>query len=88
VAVRLAAEGAAVVIGARREGLGEQAAARIRAAGGRALFVTADVTAEAQVANFVQTAMNEFGRLDGAFNNAGGVNAPRPVQTITGPRHR
>jgi len=44
VAERIAAEGAAVVIGARREAAGEAAAEGIRAAGGQAVFVRTDVT--------------------------------------------
>jgi NAD(P)-dependent dehydrogenase (short-subunit alcohol dehydrogenase family) len=75
VAERAASEGAAVVIGGRRAELGESLAERIRAAGGRALFVAADVTVEDDAAKLVRTAVEEFGRLDGAFNNAGGVNS-------------
>jgi len=74
VAERVASEGAAVVIGARGEHRGEDVAAGIRATGGRAVFVAADATVEADAAGLVQTAVAEFGRLDGAFNNAGGVN--------------
>jgi NAD(P)-dependent dehydrogenase (short-subunit alcohol dehydrogenase family) len=72
VAERVAAEGAAVVIGARRAEVGREAAAGIRAGGGRALFVATDVTVEADVAELARAAVREFGRLDGAFNNAGG----------------
>jgi NAD(P)-dependent dehydrogenase (short-subunit alcohol dehydrogenase family) len=82
VAERVASEGAAVVMGARRTGAGEQVAAGIRAAGGRARFVATDVTVEAEVAGLVGVAVAEFGRLDGAFNNAGGVNASGPVQQL------
>src|SRR5205823_11981233 len=60
---RVAAEGAAVVLAARRKDVGEQAAADIRAAGGQALFVPCDVTVEDQVADLVRTAVAEFGRL-------------------------
>jgi NAD(P)-dependent dehydrogenase (short-subunit alcohol dehydrogenase family) len=82
VAERVAAEGATVVIGARRTDAGEQVAAGIRAAGGRARFVATDATVETEVAGLVGVAVEEFGRLDGAFNNAGGVNASGPVQQI------
>jgi NAD(P)-dependent dehydrogenase (short-subunit alcohol dehydrogenase family) len=80
VAARAAAEGAAVVIAGRREDVGGRAAAQLRESGGRALFVATDVTVEADVARLVEAAVTEFGRLDGAFNNAGGV-------TATGPAH-
>lgn len=82
VAERVASEGAAVVIGARRADAGEQVAAGIRAAGGRARFVATDATVEAEVAGLVGVVVEEFGRLDGAFNNVGGVNASGPVQQV------
>ncbi|AQA20550.1 KR domain protein [Rhodococcus sp. MTM3W5.2] len=84
VARRLTAEGAAVVLGARRREVGEDAAAGIRASGGTAIFVPADVSVEADAAALVAAAVAEFGRLDGAFNNAGGVNASGPVSGIDG----
>lgn len=84
VAHRLASEGAAVVLGARRKDVGEQAAEQVRAAGGRAIFVPADVTIEADAAALVAAAVAEFGRLDGAFNNAGGMNAFGPVPSVVG----
>jgi len=83
VAERIAAEGAAVVIGARREAAGEAAAAGIRAAGGQAVFVRTDVTVEAGVGRLVQRAVEEFGRLDGAFNNAGDVASFGAVQDVS-----
>ncbi|GAB4104677.1 SDR family NAD(P)-dependent oxidoreductase [Micromonospora taraxaci] len=71
-AQRAAKEGAHVVIGARDKDRGEEAAAQIRSAGSSALFVPTDVTVEEEMARLVGTAVSEFGRLDGAFNNAGG----------------
>lgn len=82
VAERAAAEGAAVVIGARRSEQGERVAGDIRRRGGRAVFVTADVTVEVDVAALTDAALAEFGRLDGAFNNAGGAGASGRVQDI------
>jgi len=82
VAERVADEGAAVVIGARREDVGERAAEAIRDKGGQALYVATDVTVEAEVATLVAAAVTEFGRLDGAFNNAGDVSAFGPVQAV------
>ncbi|RZS31369.1 NAD(P)-dependent dehydrogenase (short-subunit alcohol dehydrogenase family) [Herbihabitans rhizosphaerae] len=82
VAERVASEGARVVLGARRKDVGEEVAAGIRARGGRAVFVPTDVTAPEEVAALVRTAVDEFGRLDGAFNNAGTVSAFGPVQDI------
>jgi NAD(P)-dependent dehydrogenase (short-subunit alcohol dehydrogenase family) len=82
VAQRIAVEGGAVVIGARRTDAGEAAAAAIRAEGGRAEFVATDVTVEADVARLVGTALERFGRLDGAFNNVGGVAAGGPLTDL------
>jgi NAD(P)-dependent dehydrogenase (short-subunit alcohol dehydrogenase family) len=36
------------------------------------------------VASAVEAAVAEFGRLDGAVNNAGGVVAPGPVEQLSG----
>ncbi len=82
VASRLVSEGAAVVIAGRREDVGEQAAAKLRDDGGRALFVATDVTVEGEAERLVQAAVAEFGQLDGAVNNAGGVNAAGPVHAV------
>lgn len=83
VARRVAAEGGTVVIGARRKDLGEEVVAGIRAAGGTAEFVPTDVTVEDDVAALVGTAVERFGRLDAAFNNAGGGSAFGPVADLT-----
>ncbi|KUL52389.1 short-chain dehydrogenase [Streptomyces sp. NRRL F-4489] len=67
----LAAEGAAVVLVARRaERLAELAAA-ITARGGRAAAAPGDVRSAADVERAVGLAVERFGSLDAAFNNAG-----------------
>src|SRR3954447_14148278 len=63
---RVAAEGATVVCADLDAEAGEKAAAEI---GG--LFVQTDVTDEAQVKALFQRAVDEFGRVHVAFNNAG-----------------
>ncbi|MFI1240250.1 glucose 1-dehydrogenase [Nocardia salmonicida] len=82
VALRVAAEGAAVVLGSRGKDQGEQVAEQIRATGGRALFVATDVTVDADAERLTQAALTEYGRLDAAFNNAGAVNAFGPIAEI------
>jgi NAD(P)-dependent dehydrogenase (short-subunit alcohol dehydrogenase family) len=82
VAGRVVADGGAVVIAGRREDAGEQAAAELRKAGGQVLFVATDVTVEREAERLVEVAVAEFGQLDGAVNNAGGVNAMGPVHTV------
>jgi NAD(P)-dependent dehydrogenase (short-subunit alcohol dehydrogenase family) len=79
-AERLAAEGARLVLTARGEDDGRDVRARLRAAGADVEFVPADMTDVAGPAAVVEAAMARYGRLDGAFNNVGGVVAPgRPV---------
>ncbi|HZR52675.1 MAG TPA: SDR family NAD(P)-dependent oxidoreductase [Streptosporangiaceae bacterium] len=67
----LAGLGATVVLAARRTERIEELAAKIRADGGRALAVTADVTSEAAARGCVERTVAEFGRLDTLVNNAG-----------------
>ena len=70
-AVRLARDGAALVICARRRAPLEAAADEIRGAGGDVLAVTADVTREAEMDALVASAVDRFGRLDVMMCNAG-----------------
>ena len=68
---RLAAEGAAVALVARRRDRRDELAAAIRADGGTALAVPADVTSQPQAATAVEQAVAGLGRLDILVNNAG-----------------
>jgi NADP-dependent 3-hydroxy acid dehydrogenase YdfG len=67
----LAANGHAVVLGARRTERLEKIVAEIRQAGGTAEFRTLDVADRADVQAFVDFARERFGRVDVMFNNAG-----------------
>lgn len=71
VARRLAANGARVVLGARRTDRLERIVAEIAAAGGSAAWTRLDVTDRADVAAFVGFARQRFGRLDVMVSNAG-----------------
>jgi len=71
-ALAFAREGANVVIAARRVQEGERVVASIRAEGGEASFVATDVTRDEQVAAAVAHAVETYGALHVAFNNAGG----------------
>lgn len=71
VAERLGGLRANVVLAARRGAVLEQVAARIEAAGGRALVVPTDVADAAQVERLAQAALARFGRIDVWINNAG-----------------
>ena len=73
IAQALAAEGAAVVIADINPATGEDAAAAIVAAGGRAIAIPADVADEAQVAQLVAQSVAQLGQVDILVNNAGVV---------------
>ncbi len=71
IALRFAAEGAAVVaVDADPDGARETAR-QVEAGGGRACYVEADVTSSAAVARAVEAALTTFGRIDVLVNNAG-----------------
>ena len=71
-ASRLAAEGASVVICARRPDVLEKAAVDIRnATGGEVKAVPADVSVPEQLEALFQTVIDTYGRLDILVNNAG-----------------
>jgi len=70
-AASLAAQGAAVALAARRKDRLDALAADIRANGGRAVVIEADVTDEHQATNTVKQTVAELGRLDTLVNNAG-----------------
>ena len=70
VARRLAEAGAAVVAAARSD-RADGVAADIRAAGGRSVGVSVDVTEPRLVEAMVRTALDEYGRIDVLVNNAG-----------------
>lgn len=70
-ALALAKAGAAVALVARREARLQSLAKRIEEAGGRALVIGADITAEAQAREAVEQTVKHFGRLDTLVNNAG-----------------
>jgi NADP-dependent 3-hydroxy acid dehydrogenase YdfG len=70
-ALRLAEEGHHVVVGARREERLATLADKIRAVGGRVDTCRVDVTDRADMAAFVDGAVDRHGRLDVLVNNAG-----------------
>jgi NADP-dependent 3-hydroxy acid dehydrogenase YdfG len=70
-AKRLAAEGAAVAVAARRFDRLEHLVEEIDDAGGRAVAIEADVTDRAQAEALVERTVKELGRLDTVVNNAG-----------------
>jgi NAD(P)-dependent dehydrogenase (short-subunit alcohol dehydrogenase family) len=81
-----AAEGAHVVVTARRHEELEKLVAEIAAAGGQAMAFAGDVKDEAFAQSLVAAAIRSFGGLDIAFNNAGalGEMGPTPHVSLNG----
>jgi 3-oxoacyl-[acyl-carrier protein] reductase len=71
IAERFAAEGAAVVIAEINAETGKQAAQDIAAAGGRAQFISTDVSDRATIDRMVTATIEAFGGLHILVNNAG-----------------
>ena len=66
-----AAEGAAVVLAARRIERMQAQVERIHLAGGEAMATPVDVTNKADIQNMVKSVIENFGQVDILFNNAG-----------------
>jgi len=79
----LAREGARVVVSGRRKPAIEETVQLIRAAGGEAIPVAADVTREEDVAQLVAITVQTYGGLDIAFNNAGTEAGMGPIASST-----
>src|SRR5438309_3752610 len=86
-AIAFARAGAKVVLTGRREKEGAQVVDEIKKFGGDAAFVRADVAKDADVKAMVDFAVNKFGRLDLAFNNAG-VEWKGPLDQATEAEYR
>ena len=82
-AIMFAEAGAKVVIAARRVEQGEAVAGEIRGSGGEAIFVRTDVANPVEVESVVATAVETYGRLDIAFNNAGTLPDKAPIHEVT-----
>ena len=78
-----AAEGAKVVVDARRESELASLVAEIKAAGGTAVALAGDVRSEAYAQALVALAVKTFGRLDVAFNNAGTLGEGGPSTSVS-----
>lgn len=70
-ALAFAREGARTVVSDVDVAGGGETVGMIESAGGEAIFVRADVTAEEEVAALLQATVAAYGQIDCAFNNAG-----------------
>jgi NAD(P)-dependent dehydrogenase (short-subunit alcohol dehydrogenase family) len=82
-ALAFAAEGAQVVVAGRRQEPLDETAALIEQAGGKALPVTADVSRAADAEALVAAAVDHFGSLDVAVNNAGVFRGGAPLADLS-----
>ena len=78
-AQRFAQAGAKVALAGRREAALETVAKAIRQQGGEAYVIPADVSDENSVRRLIDTALDHYGRLDAAFNNAGVLGELKPI---------
>lgn len=76
-----AREGARVALTGRRAAEGNAVVSAIEAEGGSALFVQADLARIDTIPGIIDQVVARFGRLDGAFNNAG-VSGGGPITDI------
>ena len=83
IALRLAAEGAHVIVNDINEAMGLAVVARITAKGGTASFFAADVTKTDDVKALVATAVQRHGKLDVMVNNAGWTHRNRPALEVS-----
>ena len=78
-AIAFAREGNRVVVSGRQEDKGNALAAELRTLGTEAEFVRADVRNEGEVRNLIDRAVERFGRIDVAVNNAGTEGELAPI---------
>jgi NAD(P)-dependent dehydrogenase (short-subunit alcohol dehydrogenase family) len=76
-----AAEGASVAVVDLNADAAEAVAEEIRAAGGTAIAIGADVSSEADIERVVSAAVDAFGGIDVVFNNAGIIRRTTAVET-------
>ena len=83
IARRFAEEGCAVIVNDIVRDTGERVAEDIRAGGGAAQFVHADVSIGADVAALLQAVLDRFGQLDIVVNNAGTTHRNQPLLDVS-----
>jgi NAD(P)-dependent dehydrogenase (short-subunit alcohol dehydrogenase family) len=79
----LAGRGATILVADVNEDGGQETVGQCQAAGSEARFVRTDVTSEADVAAAVAAAVETWGRLDAAINNAGTTGPSAPTADYT-----
>lgn len=75
-ALLFAREGATLILADTNQEGGEETAQRVSEKGGEAIFIRTDVAQAAEVETLIRQAVDKYGRLDCAFNNAGIAGMP------------
>lgn len=83
IARRFSAEGATVALVGRRVEEGERVASSIKADGGRAIFVKADVCSSSSVDEMTKVCMEGLGGISILVNNAGVSTGNAPLERVT-----
>ena len=83
IAMRLAAEGAQVIVNDINVEMGERVVAAIVKAGSTASFFAADVTKSGEVKALVEAAVERHGKLDVVVNNAGWTHRNQPALDVS-----
>jgi NAD(P)-dependent dehydrogenase (short-subunit alcohol dehydrogenase family) len=83
IARRFSAEGASVALVGRRVEEGERVASSIRADGGRAIFVRADVSSSSSVEEMTKVCIEELGGISILVNNAGVSTGNAPLERVS-----
>lgn len=82
IALKMASEGARVMVVDLNEETAEETAALIRDAGGEAIVFTADVSDESRVSTMIKTTVDRFGSIDIACNSAAVSRGSGPIHTF------
>jgi len=82
IATQFAESGASVVVADVDDEGGQDTVEQIERGGGEAVYVSTDVTSMDDVEAMVETAVEEFGRLDYAVNNAGVPGGDQPAGDV------
>ena len=79
----LAEHGAQLVVSDINQTAGEAVAKGVCEAGGKAIYIEADLKSEAAIERVVARTLAHYGRLDGAFNNAGVEQSNIPLTELS-----
>jgi NAD(P)-dependent dehydrogenase (short-subunit alcohol dehydrogenase family) len=82
-AVVFAKAGGRLVLSDVAQESGRQSLIAVQAVGGTAVFVPADLASESDIVHLIDTAVQTYGRLDGAFNNAGVEHTGKAIEQLS-----